>query len=68
MILEIDYLKYIEVEEIVNKLGGSITLVKSKGFIFFFRKSEKKAISWNRMCIIFRNIILSINIYMGSSN
>ena len=24
MILEIDYLKYIEVEEIVNKLGGSI--------------------------------------------
>ena len=63
MILEIDYLKYIEVEEIVNKLGGSITLVKSKGFIFFLG-SLKKRLSLGIGCVLFLGILYYLSTYI----
>ena len=34
LILEIDYLSYLEVKECVESLGGRINIIKSEGFVF----------------------------------
>ena len=42
LILEIDYLSYLEVKECVESLGGRINIIKSEGFVFFLGNIKKK--------------------------
>ncbi len=42
LILEIDYLNYAEVKELVESLGGRINIIKSAGFVFFLGNLKKK--------------------------
>lgn len=63
MVLEIDYLRYGEVEEIINNLGGSIVIVNSKGFVFFLG-SVKKRISLAIGCVIFLGILYYLSTYI----
>ena len=42
LILEMDYLSYLEVKECVESLGGRINIIKSEGFVFFLGNIKKK--------------------------
>lgn len=42
LILEIDYLNYVEVKALVKSLGGRINIIKSAGFVFFLGNLKKK--------------------------
>lgn len=65
MILEIDYLNYEEVKEIIANLGGTVVIVNSKGFIFFLG-SIKKRMSLAIGCIIFLGILYYLSTYIWS--
>lgn len=42
LILEIDYLNYVEVKDCVEDLGGRINIIKSSGIVFFLGNVKKK--------------------------
>ena len=63
LMLEIDYLSYGEVKEIVDRLGGKIDIIKTEGFIFFLG-SIKKRLSLVIGAVIFLVVLYFLSTYI----
>lgn len=63
LILEIDYLNYGEIRDIVEKLGGRINIIKSNGLVFFLGNLKKK-ISLAVGAVLFLCIIYYLSTYI----
>lgn len=63
LILEIDYLNYVYIKDVVEKLGGRINIIKSNGLVFFLGKLKKK-ISLVIGGILFLGIIYYLSTYI----
>ncbi|MEN8077107.1 sporulation protein YqfD [Clostridioides difficile] len=63
LILEIDYLNYGEIRDIVEKLGGRINIIKSNGLVFFLGNVKKK-ISLAVGAVLFLCIIYYLSTYI----
>ena len=64
LVLEIDYLDYAKVREIVVNLGGRINIIKSNGFVFFLGSIKKRMSLAIGSVLFFRNNILFIYLHM----
>ena len=65
LVLEIDYLDYAKVREIVVNLGGRINIIKSNGFVFFLG-GIKKRMSLAIGSVLFLGIIFYLSTYIWS--
>ena len=65
LVLEIDYLDYAKVREIVVNLGGRINIIKSEGFVFFLG-GIKKRMSLAIGSVLFLGIIFYLSTYIWS--